>query len=190
MIHRIFSSLPTFKGIDFRPGLNVLLAKKEPGASERQTRNRAGKTSLIEIVHFLTGADAGKESLFRTEALADALFGIEFDHWEERVIAERSGRHRSRIHVTHGDLPNNTEVLSNSEWVDLLGDKMFGLGAISTVDGRPRPSLAVCLLSSANSVVLLPHPRNKQLCNRLVTSRSRFYSYSVWIGRSPVIGNK
>ena len=54
MIHRMFSSLLTFKELEFKPGLNVLIAQKEAGASDKQTRNRAGKTSLIEIVHFLT----------------------------------------------------------------------------------------------------------------------------------------
>ena len=67
MIHRIFSNLPTFKGLDFKPGLKVLIAQKERGANDKQTRNRAGKTSLIEIIHFLAGADAGKDSLFRSD---------------------------------------------------------------------------------------------------------------------------
>ena len=65
MIQRIFSSLPTFKGLDFKSGLNVLVAQKEAGASDKQTRNRAGKTSLVEIIHFLTGAEVGTDSLLR-----------------------------------------------------------------------------------------------------------------------------
>jgi uncharacterized protein YydD (DUF2326 family) len=68
MIHRIFSSLRSFKRLEFKPGLNVLIAQKEAGASDKQTRNRAGKTSLVEIIHFLTGSDAGKDSDFRKDA--------------------------------------------------------------------------------------------------------------------------
>ena len=64
MIYGIFSSLPSFKALEFHPGLNVLLAQKEAGATDKQTRNRAGKTSLIEIIHFLTGADVGTDSPF------------------------------------------------------------------------------------------------------------------------------
>ena len=40
MIQSISSSLVSFKSLDFKPGLNVLIAKKESGASDRQTRNR------------------------------------------------------------------------------------------------------------------------------------------------------
>jgi uncharacterized protein YydD (DUF2326 family) len=79
MIQYIYSSLSSFKSLELKPRLNVLIAKKEAGASDKQTRNRAGKTSLIEIVHFLTGSEAGKDSLFRSEALVNASFGMEFD---------------------------------------------------------------------------------------------------------------
>ena len=54
MIRRIFSDLATFKELTFRPGLNLILADKSLGATNRQTRNAAGKTSLIELIHFLT----------------------------------------------------------------------------------------------------------------------------------------
>src|SRR5688572_4896428 len=99
MIYRIFSSLATFKGLEFKSGLNVLIAQKEAGASDKQTRNRAGKSSLIEIVHFLTGSEAGKNSLFRSEALVDASFGMEFDLGGERLLVKRSGGEKSKVHV-------------------------------------------------------------------------------------------
>lgn len=72
MIHHIFSTLPSFKNLgDLKPGLNVLLAQKTEGATSKQTRNRAGKTSFVELVHFLLGADAGPDSIFRTPELAE-----------------------------------------------------------------------------------------------------------------------
>ncbi len=137
MIHRIYSTLPTFKTLEFQPGLNVLMAQKEAGASEKQTRNRAGKTSLIEIVHFLTGADAAKESLFRMDALANESFGIVFELDEGMISAERCGREKSKLHVSGPRiLLKGKSKLSNSEWVDLLGDEMFELKAIPDGAGR------------------------------------------------------
>lgn len=135
MIHRIYSSIPSFKTINFKPGLNVLVAKKEDGASDKQTRNRAGKTSLIEIVHFLMGSDAGKDSLFRSNALINATFGMDFDLARERFQAERSGQYKSKIHLKNISLQEN-KTLSNSDWLEFLGKAMFGLHNIPETDGR------------------------------------------------------
>ena len=136
MIHRIISSLFSFKALEFKPGLNVLIAQKESGASDKQTRNRAGKTSLIEIIHFLTGSDAVKDSLFRSEALAGATFGMEFDLGGERIVAERSGKQQSKIHVRGGSFLNGKTCLSNSQWVEVLGEKVFGLNTLPEGEGR------------------------------------------------------
>lgn len=127
MIRRIFSSLSSFKELEFKPGLNVLIAQKESGASDKQTRNRAGKTSLIEIIHFLAGSDAGRDSLFRVEALADQTFGMDVDLSGEKTVAERSGKEKSKIHVGGGRFLKGKTRISNSEWVELLGEQMFGL---------------------------------------------------------------
>jgi len=133
MIHRIYSNLATFKTLEFKPGLNVLLAQKEEGASNKQTRNRAGKTSLIELIHFLMGADAGKDSLFRIKALFDEYFGLEFDLEGKRLTVERRGKEKSKIKVSGGAFSG---ILSNSEWVEVLGEKMFGLNSIEDLSGR------------------------------------------------------
>jgi uncharacterized protein YydD (DUF2326 family) len=86
MIISIGSSIPTFKTMTFHRGLNVLLADTSPGATEKQTRNSAGKTSLIEIIHFLLGADCDKDSLFRTDALIKHSFQGTFDISDERFV--------------------------------------------------------------------------------------------------------
>lgn len=136
MIKRVFSSLPKFKELEFKPGLNVLVAQKESGASERQTRNRAGKTSLIEIIHFLTGADSGKDSLLRSNALVNESFGMDFYLGGEVITVNRSGHQKATIHAEGADFLSGKTQLSNSEWVELLGEKMFGLHALPEVDGR------------------------------------------------------
>lgn len=136
MIKRIFSSLPTFKELHFNSGLNVLVAQKEAGASDKQTRNRAGKTSLVEIIHFLTGSDAGTDSLFRSAALINESFGMVFDLGGEVVTVERSGHQKAKIHVEGADFLNGKSRLANSDWSELLGEKIFGLHTLPQVDGR------------------------------------------------------
>src|ERR1035438_9341390 len=123
MIHRIYSTLPTFKNLDFHAGLNLLLAEKSEGATNRQTRNRAGKTSLIELVHFLTGAEAGPTSLLRTKALADSTFGMNFDLSGSETSVERSAAKKSKIEVVGADFLNGKTRVLNTEWTSILGDR-------------------------------------------------------------------
>ncbi|MEO5712627.1 MAG: ABC-three component system protein [Luteolibacter sp.] len=136
MIQNIFSSLASFKALEFKRGLNVLVAQKEVGATDKQTRNRAGKTSLVETIHFLTGSNADKGSLFRSSALEEESFGMSFDLGNEAVTVERSGKQKAKIHGEGADFLNGRTHLSNTEWMELLGEKMFGLNALPAGDGR------------------------------------------------------
>ena len=136
MIHHIFSTLPSFKSLeDLKPGLNVLLAQKTEGASSKQTRNRAGKTSFVELVHFLLGAEAGPESIFRTQDLAEYSFGMDFDLKSERTVVERSGSTKAKIFVT---APPAAKVkFSATEWCAFLGEQMFGLSSLEAAGSKP-----------------------------------------------------
>lgn len=140
MIRRIYSDLATFRKIELRAGLNVLLADKSEHATNRQTRNGAGKTSLIELIHFIFGSEAGKESIFRTDALAPWRFGIEFDLAREPIAIERSGTNPSKIVVASGgvaswpiqpELDRNSGelVIPNTKWRSVLAELLFGLVA-------------------------------------------------------------
>jgi len=140
MIYLVSSSLSTFKALKFNSGLNVLLAQKELGSTEKQTRNRAGKTSLIETIHFLTGSDAGKDSIFRSDALVNETFGMEFDLGGEKCLVERSGKQKSKVHVNGPTFLEGKANLSNTEWVELLGKKMFGL-TVQPENGERAPTL-------------------------------------------------
>ena len=136
MIHRIYSTLSTFKNLDFQPGLNVLLAQKADGATSKQTRNRAGKTSLIEIVHFLTGAEAGEESLLRSKAVADSTFGMEFDLAGFRTSVERCGANKSKVQVAGAEFLYGKTQISNTEWTGRLGKVIFGLKTVEDDKGK------------------------------------------------------
>jgi uncharacterized protein YydD (DUF2326 family) len=57
MIQKIYASDKRFKAVEFHKGLNVILADRTEGSGEKDTRNGAGKTPLINIIHFCLGAD-------------------------------------------------------------------------------------------------------------------------------------
>lgn len=124
MIHSIHSSMPTFKNLHFRQGLNVLLADKSPGATDKQTRNGAGKSSLVELIHFLLGANP--DSIF-TNALRQYSFNMEFDLGQARRYVERSGKRAGTVIVQGTDTEDWLMSSSNDDWKTVLGYIMFSL---------------------------------------------------------------
>jgi uncharacterized protein YydD (DUF2326 family) len=134
VIHRIFSDLPSFKNLEFWPGLNILLADRAQSGTDLQTRNRAGKSSLIQIIHFLMGSSARPESLFRRNQLENWKFGIEVDLPSDRVVALRSGRDSGRIAIQGGSTAewpiqpsqHRGNSLSTTDWRAVLGERLLG----------------------------------------------------------------
>ncbi|UWR33523.1 DUF2326 domain-containing protein [Sulfitobacter sp. W027] len=137
MIHAVTSDLPSFKSLTFRPGLNVLIAEKSAGANDRQSRNGAGKTSFVELIHFLFGGRAKPESIFRSDTLSAATFEAQIDLGGHTVSVARSGSKPSRIRVLGAaeqwpippviDDKTGYLVLSNENWKTNLGALLFGL---------------------------------------------------------------
>ena len=108
------------------------------GATEKQTRNSAEKTSLIEIVHFLLGADCKSDSLLRSPELVEHSFVGHFSFGDHLISVERSGTNSARVYLLNGfdgrrNLPIKTEkgskrqYLSNEYWKVFLGHLLFGL---------------------------------------------------------------
>src|SRR6516225_12445675 len=142
MIHRIYSSLRTFKELRFQPGLNILLADKTESSTAKQTRNSAGKSSVLEIVHFLTAGEYTDETIFRAPELIDSRFGMEFDLGGSRVAVERSGAAPNQIVIASGDTPGwpvqpeaspdaGERILSTKEWARVLGALIFDLEGLA-----------------------------------------------------------
>ena len=144
MIHRIASSHRAFRTLRFKPGLNILLAEKTDDASDRQSRNSTGKTSLVELIHFLLGANAGPGSIFRSGALRTSTFEVELDLGDATVTVRRSGNNHKTVELS-GDLSGlpledtatlfaDHRVLANEQWKALLATTLFGLPAGTTPD--------------------------------------------------------
>ncbi len=180
MIVSITSSIPTFKAIKFQRGLNVLLADTRQDSKETETRNSAGKTSLVEIVHFLLGANCDKDSLFRTTALVDCTFTGVFAIEGALFEVMRSGKEASKIFLISGgesdgrlarkvDKDSGLAFVSNVNWRTFLGQAMFGLPSIAAssafdVAGAPtfRSMFSYFARRDDNGGFLQPEQQSKQ----------------------------
>ena len=127
MIHRIFASDDRFRELRFHTGLNVLLAERDVTATDKDTRNGSGKTSLIHLIHFLLGGNAGTGSIFRTEKLRAWRFSMEFDLGESLVTVSRSGHEHGTIEVVGLGGDQRPTVLKVTEWSQTLGKIWYGL---------------------------------------------------------------
>lgn len=141
MIHEISSSLPSFKTLKFGAGLNVVLAEKSEGATDRQTRNSSGKTSLISIVHFLLGGNCPAASIFKYESLLEQSFSLTFDLSKQRMTARRSGSDPNKIYVDANlsewpeqptvDSSTGDSWFTNKKWTAALAVSMFDVNESS-----------------------------------------------------------
>ncbi|MGF7151877.1 uncharacterized protein YydD (DUF2326 family) [Sphingomonas zeicaulis] len=143
MLHRLSADRPSFQTIEFRPGLNILLTTKsattpEKGVRERlRTRNGAGKSSVIEILHFLLGGQ--HHGALKAAILAEWLFTLDLDAGP-RTKVSRSVAGRKTVLVESGVKPADgldlvlpalpkVDRILNSDWCDLLGERWFRLDA-------------------------------------------------------------
>jgi uncharacterized protein YydD (DUF2326 family) len=138
MIHQVFSSLKSFKTIEFQPGLNILLSDKSEGATELHTRNRSGKSSFVELIHFVCGSNCDPDSTFRASELIQSYFGLEIDVFDKTVRISRSASEPSKIVVERGETTlwpkqpkaerdSEQTIISNSAWRAVLGRAFFGI---------------------------------------------------------------
>lgn len=98
MIKRVFSTHPKFKALSFYPEMNLLIVDKTEQSTVKQTRNSAGKSSLIEIINFVFGADSDKGAFYNKEVFQDELFCIELVYDDISFIVSRGASKKSRIY--------------------------------------------------------------------------------------------
>lgn len=135
MIHELRSSDQRFKSLRFHPGLNIILADRHEQATDTDTRNGVGKSSFVLLLHFLLGANAGKNSLFSSDALRAWDFSLDFDLDSTATTVARSGAKPANFLVSSSllessgqlDIAEKSEVIKQNDWLALLRRTWFGL---------------------------------------------------------------
>ncbi|OJF99404.1 hypothetical protein AX760_13030 [Pararhizobium antarcticum] len=139
MIRTVSSSLPTFKTVKFQSGLNILLADVAAVSTGRHTRNSAGKTSLVEVIHFLLGADADKNSLFKSAGHDSHTFSMEVHVSSQWILVTRTGQkdkdrriylsdeHAAAVGLILDREDDGKGFISNETWKAFLGSTWFAL---------------------------------------------------------------
>lgn len=143
MIRCVRANKATFHPVRFLPGFNVVLADKTDRSSQKDSRNGAGKSLLVEIIHFCLGGNAGTS--LKKKELHDWRFTLDIMIGGRELSVTRGLDHPRRIEL-EGDasfVPRNALVpttgggcaVSTAEWSRALGVPMFGL----PMEDKPQP---------------------------------------------------
>ncbi|GCE90445.1 hypothetical protein MSKU15_2046 [Komagataeibacter diospyri] len=130
MLYRLSSDHPSFKTLRFRPGLNIILAtraddhtKDRKSIDELRSRNGAGKSSIIDLIHFLLGGKA--EGALTAPILAEWNFSLDLDVGRDRLTVTRSVSNAKQVFVQSRQF--GAERIQNVQWCKQLGQEWFGL---------------------------------------------------------------
>jgi hypothetical protein len=121
-----------------RPAGNPPSAVSRRGPQYRPAPNSAGKSSLIEIIHFLLGSRADANSLLRNPALIQFTFRCTIRINGIELTVARSGSDPSKVLIDEqaavrvGLKPRTQKEIGlhyipNETWKEFLGNKMFSL---------------------------------------------------------------
>jgi uncharacterized protein YydD (DUF2326 family) len=143
VIRCVRANKATFRSVTFEPGFNVVLADKTDKSSRKDSRNGAGKTLLVEIIHFCLGGSAGTS--LRKKELSDWRFTLDLRLDGKDVSVMRGIDHPNGVELT-GDtsfVPSNLLLplssgghqMKSSEWTRVLGTAVFDL----PLDEKPQP---------------------------------------------------
>lgn len=135
MIRCIRANKATFRSVKFQPGFNVVLADKTDKSSRKDSRNGAGKSLLVEIIHFCLGGSAGTS--LKKKELHDWRFTLDLQLAGKELSVARGLDHPNKVEL-FGDasflptdlllpLSGGSFQIKSTEWARALGTAVFGL---------------------------------------------------------------
>lgn len=150
MIKRVFSSHPKFRSPSFGKGLNLFIVEKTDESTNKQTRNSAGKSSLIEIIHFIFGSRNDKNAFYNKESFIDCFFNVEMELNGKNFVISRSA---SKPNCVYFDKQIDINLDINLE---LEHDDELGLYYSNVTDWRKAAGEYLFSISSNNELKYSP----------------------------------
>ena len=143
MIRSIRANKATFRSVKFEPGFNVVLADKTDKSSRKDSRNGAGKSLLVEIIHFCLGGKAGTS--LKKKELHDWRFTLDLRLGGKDLSVTRGLDHPNKVEIEGNisfaptdlllPIPGGSFQMKATEWARCLGAVAFGLPA----EEKPQP---------------------------------------------------
>ena len=132
MIHSVSADRPSFKTVNFKSGLNVVLAERTQQSTGKDSRNGLGKSALIDILHFCLGSN--KQGTLCKKELDGWTFTMVLDIDGRKHSVSRNTANPSKIFVD-GSMDwhrmsigvDGNPIFTNTNWKKDLSTAMFGM---------------------------------------------------------------
>lgn len=135
MILSLKANHQSFKPLSFKKGFNIILADVTETSTQHDSRNGAGKSTIVEIIQYCLGSRPDKKSIFYSDKLIDWSFTLEIEIKGNVINATRSIAERNRIYIDnpidHDSITPSADKLSGkqyyniTQWNALLGNSLF-----------------------------------------------------------------
>jgi uncharacterized protein YydD (DUF2326 family) len=135
MIYSISCDKPSFKTIKFRPGFNVILAKRSEKASTKDSRNGLGKSTIVEIIRFCLGLSPG--DTLSNPILQDWTFSLDLEIRKKRYSISRNISSDNKVAIrgdisdwpveTYKEEKTGEKIISTEDLLKALGNLIFDL---------------------------------------------------------------
>jgi uncharacterized protein YydD (DUF2326 family) len=123
MLRKLSANDPRFKVFTFKDNLNLVVADRTPKSLETDSRNSAGKSSIIELFHFLLGARVDNRSLAQRKALRNITFSLALD-WptlDQSLEVGRRGSEPGLVSLSERVVDNSDQLALGLEEIS-IGD--------------------------------------------------------------------
>ncbi len=130
MILAVRANKPSFRTVQFKPGLNLIYAERTKESTRKDSRNGLGKSTVFEIIHFCLGGRATKGKGILRDELADWVFSVDIQFGSSVLTLTRSVAEPRKIQlheVGAGAEPGVDIVAAPDEISWRLGRLAFGL---------------------------------------------------------------
>ena len=160
MLLRLSADDPRFRELSFNAGLNLLVADTTPVSVGTDSRNGTGKSSMVELLHFLLGARVDKKRLVMRPALCGTAFSLQLD-WPGvaggTLTVTRRGSRAEVVVLDHDVEPGADAIfdvggpveISVPRWAQLIEHSLFDLrGSHPGISGRAMLSFLIRRVST------------------------------------------
>ncbi len=136
MLYKLSANKASFKPIDFKQGLNLIIAERTVSSSAKNSCNAVGKTTIIEIIDFCLGSKFDRKSKLNAPELNDWSFTLDLEVSSFRCEATRfiADPNKIYIHTTSKNIPfdiredkEKSLYITIEEWKDFLGKAYFNI---------------------------------------------------------------